>query len=221
MDKLLQEQAEFLTKFDVLIKEAQSKAIFVRDIELQRKQVEILNDLISEISALKEEASINKQNDESNFLMCIQFSTMAVRNELLTIINLKDNKPTIAWNQLVTAQELIKHVINNHPLGGDYLIGYAQRLYLYEKTLFPDMYFASRGCTVSDIKCSICHHLIEECEHIVGKAYMGNICEEIIENMVFEEISIVKDPADKRCIITSFSKNNKRFDTFTHKEIID
>ena len=142
-----------------------------------------------------------------------------VKYELETIINLKEDKPDIAWTFLIKAQNLVRLSIRNNPFNGDYLLGFSKRLHLYENLLFPSMPFASRGCIVKKSECSICNDFSGDCLHIIGHAYMGEICYNILHELDLEEISIVDNPADKGCRIVSYSENGKTFDTFTHREI--
>jgi len=210
-----------LEEYNSIVAEAQSKAIFVRGIELQKKEVDSLEALSNKIEQAKIKSIKEENNDKSNFLLCLELSIEAVKNELLLIIALKEDKPDIAWDCLITAQNLISLSIRNHPFNGDYLLGYAQKLYLYEQTLFPKMMFASRGCVVRKSKCSICKKKYGDCEHIKGYAYMGELCIEITNGIVsFEEISLVENPEDKRCRIISFNENGKNYDVFSLREII-
>lgn len=209
----------FITKYNSIVEIAQSKAIFVRGIEIQKEQIEILDSLIHNIIAEKEKAQREKDNIKSNFILCLELCANTVRNELIFITKLKEDEPDAAWDTLINAQNQIAIAIRIHPFNGDYLNNYAHKLYAYEKILFPEMYFASRGCTVSKSKCSICNEPIESCDHMKGYAYMGELCYEIIEKIEsIDEVSLVKDPADKRCRILGFPKDGKNYDIFTHRE---
>lgn len=211
----------FLKKYNSIVSKAQSKAIFVRGIELQKKEIDYLDSLLTKIQRVKRKSIKENNNKKSNFLLCLELCIEAVKNELLLIIALKEDKPDFAWECLITAQNSISLSIRNHPFNGDYLLGYAQRLYLYEQTLFPNMMFASRGCVVGKSECSICNRKYGDCNHIKGYAYMGEICAEIINEIIsIDEISLVENPADKRCRIISYNENGKNYDVFTHREII-
>lgn len=48
------------------------------------------------------------------------------------------------------------------------------------------------------VKCSICNEDYETCGHIVGKAYVGQICHITVRDVrKISEVSIVKEPANK------------------------
>jgi len=211
---------EFIKKYNGILQIIQSEAIFVRGIELQKEKILIVDELLSELVLLREKAIAEQIEDKANFLLCLQFACEAMKNELLLIVSLKEDVAAKAWDYLCDAQNLISLSIINNPFKGDYLIGYAQRLHLYEILLFPKMKFASRGCIVGRTECSICGQTYGDCEHIKGHFYMGKLCGEIVQEVIsLEEISLVDNPADKRCRIISYSENGKQFDVLTHREI--
>jgi len=214
------ELKSFVEKYNAILSKAQNTAIFVRGNEFQQEQVKELVNLLIDIELKKKEAINEKNNTKSNLLLCLELTTNAVKNELLMLINLKEDNPDNAWQALIEAQREIVLAIRNHPINGDYLNGYSQRLHLYEITLFPKMHYASMGCVVSKSTCSICNEPIDCCEHIQGYAYMGQICCEIVQKIEsIDEISLVENPADKSCRIMSLNENGKSIDIFTHREI--
>lgn len=210
----------FINEYNAVLQKAQSIAIFVRGVEIQEKQIDILSEFIGEIHRQKGYAIGELNEKKANLILCFELCATAVRNELAMLVSLKKDEPDFAWQSLIDAQHQISLVMRNHPFDGGYLNGYAYRLHMYEKSLFPQMYFASRGCTVSNSECSICGEGIEDCDHIKGYAYMGEICCEIINEIKsLDEISLVENPADKSCRILSFEENGKSIDVFTHREI--
>lgn len=211
---------EFIKKYNSSLQTIQSEAIFVRGIELQKEKLSLVDELISEVILLKEEAIIEQIEDKANFLLCLQFACEAMKNELHLIIALKEDEAAKAWDYLIDAQNLVWLSIRNNPFKGEYLTGYAQRLHLYEILLFPQTKLASRGCIVGKTECSICNQPYGDCEHIKGHFYMGKLCNEIIQELIsLEEISLVDNPADKKCRIISYSENGKSFDVLTHREL--
>ncbi|UOQ51114.1 hypothetical protein [Hymenobacter cellulosivorans] len=211
----------FIEVYNQALQKAQSKAIFVRGIEIQEAQVEELKQLIEEIKLQKAIAVEEKDEKKANLILCFELCATAVKNELYFVMSLKRDEPDFAWQALIDAQYQISLAIRNHPFDGRYLQGYAHRLHLYENIIFPKMYFASRGCVVSSSECSVCRGDMEDCEHIKGYAYMGEICYEIINEIKsIDEISLVENPADKSCRMLSFTEDGKSIDIFTHREIV-
>ena len=57
---------------------------------------------------------------------------------------------------------------------------------------------------VESPKCSICNQEYGICDHLSGKPYMGKLCCMMITKIKeMTELSLVDNPGDKRCRITS------------------
>ena len=61
---------------------------------------------------------------------------------------------------------------------------------------------------VKDAECSICGKEYGECDHIKGRAYMGEQCYRIIKEADLLEASTVEKPANKLCRIISYTGND-------------
>jgi hypothetical protein len=48
---------------------------------------------------------------------------------------------------------------------------------------------------VRAIECSICHQDADECEHVVGRAYEGQQCHRLLQDVEVFEVSLVARPA--------------------------
>lgn len=71
----------------------------------------------------------------------------------------------------------------------------------------PGLYFST--VILCDYKCNICNNNIDDCEHIPGTIYNGTICQKVgynIKNIL--SVDIVKNPADPKCRIWSWNKND-------------
>jgi hypothetical protein len=93
----------------------------------------------------------------------------------------------------------IRSAMQSHPDGAGHLEGYVRKLGALEKLLFPNQIFYSTGLVSTESKCSICDSIYGECNHVIGKAYMGKHCYEIVTKCSLEEVSIVDNPSSKRC----------------------
>ncbi|NLE04326.1 MAG: zinc chelation protein SecC [Crenarchaeota archaeon] len=70
--------------------------------------------------------------------------------------------------------------------------------------LFPYIFFISRECVIKKEKCSICgkeNSLRSFCEHEPGKLYCGELCLMEVTDADLKSFAIVKNPADKYCIL--------------------
>ncbi|PQJ08964.1 hypothetical protein CJD36_021380 [Flavipsychrobacter stenotrophus] len=217
------ELVELLDEYNKTLSTAQSKAIFVRGIELQKAQVLEVEKLVDKLEKAKLESIELLNEKKANFLLSLIFAAIAIKEELKLIISLKEDNTDAAWVCLVNAQQLIETAVRIQPFHGQNLMGYGNKLQGYETLLFPSMKFASRGCIVGITECSICNQNFADCDHLKGYAYMGKICSEIIHEIIeIEEISLVDNPADKLCRILSFSgEEGKKLDIFTHREITE
>ena len=72
---------------------------------------------------------------------------------------------------------------------------------------------------IEEAKCSICGKNYDECEHIVGKTYMGEMWYRIITKSELKEISIVENPINKKTRLIAFTKGKITRDYMTWKII--
>lgn len=212
---------EIIIEFNKIIAVAQNKSIFARGIEIQKEEIEFLEKYNNKLSLLKKSFVENQLEYESNLIFCFEESVRTIQLELTMIVNLKEDKMDIAWDNLVDAQVSASTVVSNHPNGQD-LEGYLDKLRSYEIILFPKMMFASIGGIVKKSECSICNDSYGKCNHIKGKLYMGEMCCRVITEMVAEEFSIVENPANKHCrVLTLNTDENGEVDVLTLRKIIN
>lgn len=210
------EVINLLDEFDKVLQRAERISVFTRDIELQKKEVENLTVLIENSNKLKDENKNRFSEPELNLILCLIISLDAVKSEISMIICLKNNEMDFAWGHLVEAQNSVSIVARNHPISdGKYLNGYISKLIAFEKTLFPPMMFASIGGIIKKSICTICNSDYEQCDHIKGKLYMGELCVCEIHKMDLEEVSLVENPANKMCRQLEVDFDGKNVDTFT------
>ena len=202
--------------FNKLIVKAEKIAVFTRNIELQNEQINKLSEFIENATKLKNQNKEKFSEPELNLILCLIISADAVKSEISMVISLKNNEMHIAWGHLVQAQNSVSIVARNHPMNdGEYLNGYVAKLNAFEKTLFPSFIFASTGGIIKKSICGICKSDYEECDHIKGTMYFGELCVREIHEMELEEVSLVKNPADKMCIQLSVDFEGKSVDPFT------
>jgi hypothetical protein len=187
--------------------------------EFQINASEKLAQLKEKMSKLKRQMIIAQDEDSANALLSFEQMIDALANELKMWIALKEDDPNSAWDSLISAQYAARTAMQAHNVA-EGLDGYIQRLHGLERLLFPPQMFLSSGLVIANSECSICGQEYGECEHIKGKAYMGEICSRIIHHISeVREASIVKDPADKCCRATSVSDGGVMRDVMTWREI--
>jgi hypothetical protein len=215
----------FLENPNLLIKEfnemaqvAQRKAFITVGIEIQKEEIEILTNYRNELKELKKQFVERNLENEANLIYCIDNSLLAVQYELQMLVNIKEDKMREAWGNLVNAQVIYGTVLRNYPFELETTNGYVERLEMYEKLLFPKMFFSSVGGIIKKSNCSICKESYGKCNHIKGRLYNGELCVREISEMELEEVSLVDVPANKHCITLTTTINNKTVDLITLRE---
>ncbi|RKF03871.1 hypothetical protein C8N26_1500 [Tenacibaculum lutimaris] len=210
------EVKNLLDEFNLIVKRAENIAIFTRDIGLQKEEIEKLENFSEKADKLKNTNKDKYSEDELNLVLCLLLSANALRLEISMIVCLKNNEMNFAWGHLVEAQTLVSVVARNHPFSdGEYLNGFSSKLNLFEKLFFPRMMFASTGAIIKKTRCNICGLEYEECNHMKGRMYSGELCVREIHEAELEEVSMVENPANKLCRQLQVEFDGKMVDTFT------
>lgn len=172
--------------------------------ELQLEAIEAMVEIRQRICALKERMIMEHNEDAANALLSLQELISSMMCELHMWVALKDGNFRSAWDYLIKGQACVRTAIQAHALARDFQ-GIVNRLSLLEEILFPPQIFTSIGAIIRKSRCSICGSDYEECDHLKGLPYMGEICAQVITDLDLKEISIVKEPANKECRIEVIS----------------
>lgn len=195
----------FQIEFSETANDLQKFCYITRAKELQIEALNKLNNLKKRASLLKQKVISQADEDSANAMLSFEEMIIALMSELRMWLALKDDDPDAAWNHLITAQYAARTAIQAHSVA-NHLEGYINHLHTLEVVLFPPQGFFSPGMIVEKSKCSICGKEYGECDHIVGKPYMGEMCSRIIEEVKeLQEISLVTEPANKRARIISIT----------------
>lgn len=215
----------FIENPNLLIKEfnevasiAQKKAFITIGIEIQKQEIENITNYRKELSELKKDFVNRQLENEANLIYCIENSLLAVQYELQMLVNIKEDKMSEAWGNLVNAQVIYGTVVRNYPFDFESETAYLERLANYEKLLFPNLFFQSAGGIIKKSHCSICNKKYGTCEHLKGKLYNGELCCRIISEIELEEVSLVDNPANKHCRVLTIEKDGKKIDIMTLRE---
>jgi len=208
-----------IKEYNEIIAFSQKKAFITVGIEIQKQEIECLENYLQKLSEIKKEFVSKKLENEANLIYCIENSAKVIQLEIQMLVDIKEDNMDKAWFNLVSAQNLFGTVLSNYPFDFEHLKGYYERLENYEKLLFPKMQFHSVGGIIKESKCSICNSDYGSCEHLKGKLYNGDLCCRIITEMELEEVSIVENPANKLCRTLSYGINGINTDFLTLREI--
>lgn len=207
-----------IEEFNKMSAISQKKAFITVGTEIQKEEIEILENYRKELNNLKKDFVVRNLENEANLVYCIESSLLAIQYELQMLVNIKEDKMNEAWGNLVNAQVIYGTVIRNFPFKLETEKGYLERLSDYEKLLFPKLHFQSVGGIIKKSHCSICNQKPSKCIHIKGKLYNGELCCRVITEIELEEISLVKNPANKHCRVISIEQNGKKIDVLTLRE---
>ncbi len=211
---------EVIAAFNEMANEAQTLTFLTRGIELQELMEEKLLAFIERLGVEKEERISILDEEGANTILSMELCLQMVLEELRMWMRLKQDQPELAWNHLVSAQHLclaaitVRRQLASRP-ATEALENIHNKLLMIERVVYPPQIFNSIGGIAKKRECSICGGDYDNCPHIRGRAYMGKRCHTIVQELRLDEVSIVDEPADKRCRITHFSDSGKRRNKMT------
>lgn len=210
---------DYLERYKSITDRAQKFLYITRDIDLQKQFKNEIEDLITETIEWKEYGVDQSDENLANQQLAFENILKALLAELNMWISFKKDDMHSAWDFLIDSQSHTRTALQAHKIA-EPSESYAQRLHNIEKLLFPPQIFNSPGFLVKKAKCSICGKDYEECDHIKGRPYMGEICSRIIEDAELLEVSIVDVPASKKARMHQMTnENGDTIDLLTLKKI--
>lgn len=213
---------QLLESFDRVEQDAQTLTFLPRATELQQEACEKVEAFLATLAESKAQLVAAKDENGANTILAMELSLQAVLAELRMWLELKRDQPDDAWNHLVTAQVAADAAIRVRrqlvpPIDNTGVENYYQKLLAIEQIVFPPQIFNSIGAVVRFRECTICKGNYDECPHIKGRAYMGELCATLITDLDLREISVVHEPADKRARVTHFTDAGGRRNRMTWK----
>ncbi len=209
---------DFKKEFQHSIAESMKFCNAARAREFQVEAMQRLEELKTRASALKADIVAAKDENSANLLLSVENMLRAVISELKMWVAFKDDDPSAAWTDLVGAQSAASTAMQVHKIAAN-LDAYIDRLHALEHLLFPPQLFFSSAIIIKRSTCSICGHEYGDCDHVKGKAYMGQMCKRIINESVLSEISVVPNPANKHCRTISVNDGKVTRDFMTWRLI--
>lgn len=150
----------------------------------------------------KSSAVTSRDEDLANCILAAQLAVAGAQSELEMWRALENVQPGDAWSLLVEAQNQAACAARIDRQSQGYWRDVNHRLGM-QLVLFPDQTYMSAGMIVHEAECSICGANYDECEHVKGRAYAGEMCARTIKRADLLEVSVVFEPSDKRCRVTS------------------
>lgn len=182
----------------------------------QENKVKEIDAEISKIKQYKGYAISQKAEEEANQFFHMQCMLNAIKSILSLWIEVKDSNYRKAWDVLIDGQEYIKVALKINDYEGVRFI--EELLINIEKSIFPRTpLYLSSGHIETIGKCSICKNNFNLCDHIENKIYMGQLCQRIEKKIIkCDHVALVKNPKDRKCIITERSdEDGNMIDNFT------
>jgi hypothetical protein len=211
---------ELLDRHEKICNEALRQVFPARDIGIQEDTRDNLLNIHDEVRTAKR-AAINTKNEElANLLLGCQCIAKALAQEINCWILIKSGEPHKAWASLVDAQE--NAILSSKtPAASDCLTQCINRLFRIEEIAFPSLVFVSSGLTHDRGKCSICGSFFEDCDHVEGLIYCGQVCAEIgFTRVTADDVAIVESPRDKRCYVQNIEgEDTPARDTLSGKPV--
>jgi hypothetical protein len=207
-------------EYTAVTKRLQTMAFITRDATLQEEALEDSSSLNERLGCHKAMAVQSQDEQSANEVLLMELLLEGVTSQVRMWLALKRHAPEEAWGHLVDAQGSclsaisVRRQLSNGPDPArlDNLQAWLETI---EATVFPPQAFLSIGGRAHQRECSICGLDYDECGHIRGRAYWGQLCHTIIREMAVDEVSIVLNPANKRCRVTHFSEHGRRRNKMT------
>lgn len=182
---------------------------FTNSYIIQEKKVLECTKYIEIIKNFKYQAQHKKDNFNSNIFFHMQCTVNAVKSLLLMWTQLKKEKFYEAWTSLIDAQEYSSIALKVETDNKQGVLNLQNRLRNIEKSIFPSQNLYMSAVLIETVgNCSVCNSLFIDCNHIENEIYTGSLCQRINRKIIdIKGFDLVKNPFDRRCIITTFYDN--------------
>lgn len=140
---------------------------------------------------------------------CMFLATYA---DYWTILLQKDYPES--WNRLQDAIDCLRTLNRFSLVNKTSVFRFFEKQLQSLEILYPYRIFASIEVIAGRVECSICQKSIDslECSHIQGELYRGKVAYGIVRDIKeFLSMSLVENPADKRCVMSEIEGKPIRF----------
>lgn len=202
------------------VNEAARFCYFVRDAGLQQEQVDCLLRVKNRVKGFKYGAAEAGNEGVANKLFQLQCRLNAQRLFLCMWLALKRDEPFQAWDELIGAQEYVAMALRA-AADDIQLEEFLEHLQRAEEVIFPGFaYYQSWSVVMRGGTCTVCGRPLAECDHIEGRVYSGRMCARVNPELIScDHIALVKDPRDRRCVITELEVDGQVRDYMTWRVV--
>jgi hypothetical protein len=112
------------------------------------------------------------------------------------------------WVRMIDSEDRLEYAKSYcRSLIGDDLL---KSVYDLEKEFFDNFghgYYASTELKIEHTLCSICGQDFRSCAHVSGDIYDGVMCQQKVDGVSLSSVSLVRNPADRRCRVWPWQVN--------------
>ena len=172
---------------------------------------EIIKRLTSRLDSYQETVSNSNESTLNEFfvLRCYVSLLKSYTSVWLKIVNGQFSE---SWNSLQDSLDQLRTVKRFASTENNKAINLLEFQLTQLERLYPYRVFASIGAFFERIECNICGKDMDtsECIHLAGELYNGKMAYGIVHEISPDHVSLVKNPADKRCVV-SYGDNSEQF----------
>lgn len=209
---------------EAALSEAKRYMYFSRSKECQKEQRQRLFVIKERVRGFKRGAATAQNEVAANQFFHIQCILNGAISHIDMLVHLKGRDFHKAWDKLIDAYEYLsvaeKAMAAANAGKGFATEDFRTELEHAEKAFFPPMpMYQSWGVVMQGGRCSVCSKPFSECNHSEGRVYWGKLCVRLEPEIVeCDHVAMVKDPKDRRCIITGVERDGHMRDHFTWKQ---
>lgn len=198
------------------------------EIELKLKEIHnqkySLEEFDKELQAIKEDYVKENKQKEAKQIWIYQ-TIIEIHKLFIDAFDLLKNKQYYqGWCQLerieITISSLKKHFLYNKE---QYKLWHIEKSVKNLQVIFPYKIFASTELLKKKKKCSVCDKEISirnNCGHIIGEIYDGEMCHRIVTEVEILGISLVQNPGNKFSVMfMTDEKTGEQIDQYNYYTI--
>ena len=193
----------WLDRYTSVVTESETLCFITRAEDLRQVALKNTEEMLHDIGTEKAQQIERHDENAANFLLALELMLSGIAYELRMWSLLRADHPDAAWDDLICAQNCLANAARAHSVG-KLATRRVPWLESVERTIFPPQVFMSPGMIVGRQRCSVCSGDYGDCGHVVGRAYMGQMCTVHNYDVRATEVSFVDVPADKRHRVIGF-----------------
>ena len=202
------------------IREVEEYLTFVKDNYKHR-----ISSKYSEFLAIEKKKAVEMKDLETAEKYCCLEMVLKVQDDYISAFNsIKNNEFYEGWCLLerveISCESLFMNMRRNDL--ERYKLDFIDKQTEKFQSVFPYEWFISPEIVIGKKKCNICNREISfrnDCGHIAGKIYNGELCYRIVEDIKSFGIALVKNPAQKYSVLFTNNESGEKTDTYNYSVV--